>query len=176
MSSNLLTQTASEAAYGRGRSSSRRSWCEIGSGNPPAAQNSRHRAMHRILWVDDDKDDLDLFCEAVRDVSEETRVIALHSGQDAVDFLEQNEGRDDFPCLMVLDMNMPGLSGRDTLARLRGNDRFSKLPIIVFTTSNSPLDRMFCDKFGVEMLTKPVEYATLRTLARKLLQVCRCDE
>ncbi|GAA4341850.1 response regulator [Flaviaesturariibacter amylovorans] len=132
--------------------------------------------MHQILWVDDDKDDLELFCEAVRDVSEEATVVPVHSGQEAVDYLERKEGHPDFPCLMVLDMNMPGLSGRDTLARLRGNDRFSNLPIIVFTTSNSPLDRMFCDKFGVEMLTKPVEYDALRTLARKLLQVCRCRQ
>jgi CheY-like chemotaxis protein len=128
-----------------------------------------------ILWVDDDIDDLDMFRQAAGEISASTRMVQARNGQEALDYLKQVHAEGTLPCLIVLDMNMPKLGGRETLVSLKTNPDYKHINVIIFTTSNSPLDKTFCDRFGVEMFTKPQSYDNLKELIRKFIGICSHD-
>ena len=76
------------------------------------------------------------------------------------------------PSLIVLDINMPGLGGRETFTAIRDDEEFSLIPIVIFSTSNSAPDKLFFQSKGVEYMTKPLEYTSLLEVASKLLSYC----
>lgn len=99
------------------------------------------------------------------------RVIAVHNGQQALDYLQLLQNT--LPCLVILDMNMPQLNGRDTLLRLQNDERLRNISVVVVTTSSSALDQLFCKKLGVPMITKPTTSDAIRDVALTLLEMCR---
>lgn len=128
---------------------------------------------HTILWADDDADDLMLIREVLVDTNHDYEIIEVNNGKEVLNYLHEADEKNNFPCLIILDMNMPVLSGRDTLAILKNSEKFKSIPVVVFTTSNSELDRMFCKRYGVEMVTKPPEFKALHDIVNKLLNMCR---
>jgi CheY-like chemotaxis protein len=77
------------------------------------------------------------------------------------------------PCLIILDINMPVLDGKETLSILKNTTDYKDIPIVVFTTSESELDKLYCKKFNTEMVTKPPTFSTLSAALEKLLNFCR---
>ena len=124
-----------------------------------------------ILWADDDPDDIAIIRDVLQDINSSFQLIAVPNGQKALDYLQQVTQSSSLPCLIVLDMNMPVLSGRDTLAILKKQPQYNNVPMVVFTTSNSPLDRLFCQCYHVEMFTKPTSYNALKEIIPKLLRL-----
>lgn len=127
---------------------------------------------HAILWADDDPDDIALMREVMLDVNNQHHIIEVYNGREALDYLHGAKDSDNLPCLIVLDMNMPVLSGRETLVLLKGDPVFRDIPTIVFTTSRSLLDRTFCERHNTEMLTKPLNLASLKEIILKMLSLC----
>ena len=125
-----------------------------------------------ILWADDDPDDLIMFREILQDANHNYDIIEVHNGKEAIEYLYKLDQASKKLCLIILDMNMPVMNGRDALAVIKSEEDFKSIPVVVFTTSNSELDRMFCRRYGVEMLTKPPEYATLTSVVNNLLSLC----
>ena len=126
-------------------------------------------ANKSILWVDDDADDLEMFSEAVAELRLGITVLYARNGGEALRLLQQCADRNALPRLVILDMNMPQMGGRETLVALRSNARFAGLRTIVFTTSESPLDQMICDKYGVPLYVKPRSYQQLKETIRGFL-------
>ena len=125
-----------------------------------------------ILWADDDPDDLLLMKEILFKNSKKHQIKEVNNGREALEYLDHAKQIKKLPCLIILDINMPILDGKETLARIKSNENLSKIPIVVFTTSNSDLDRMFCEKYKVEMITKPPDYKTLESAVNRLLGYC----
>ena|SRR5579875_1306974 len=136
------------------------------------SESDNHMNKHKILWADDDLDDLLLVREILHETEHNFEIVEVHNGQQALDYLNKASKKNDFPCLIILDMNMPVLNGKDTLVILKNEAAYKDIPVVIFTTSNSEMDRLFCKKYGVEMITKPPEYTTLATSIRKLLSFC----
>lgn len=76
------------------------------------------------------------------------------------------------PCLVVLDINMPRLTGLETLACIRENTTWKDLKVAVFTTSSSIQDRETCTAYGVPFFTKPATYDAFQHAVETLLQLC----
>lgn len=128
---------------------------------------------HRhILWADDDMDDLMLMRDVLQDLGDDYNIAEVHNGQEALDYLANARAIKALPCLIILDMNMPVLDGKETLARLKKDDDFKNIPVVFFTTSNSVMDKLYCKHNGVEMITKPPQYANLKEAVQKLLRYC----
>ena len=125
-----------------------------------------------ILWADDDPDDLLLMKEILFKNSKKHLIKEVNNGREALEYLDHAQQKKKLPCLIILDINMPILDGKETLARIKSNENFSNIPVVVFTTSNSELDRMFCEKYKVEMITKPPDYKTLESAVNRLLGYC----
>jgi CheY-like chemotaxis protein len=122
-----------------------------------------------ILWADDDADDLMLMKEILLRNNRNFEIIEVRNGKEALDFLQRSKETSNLPSLIILDINMPILDGKETLSILKKEEEFKSIPVVVFTTSSSELDKLFCKKFEVEMITKPPHYKSLEIAVLKLL-------
>src|SRR5438045_8729504 len=122
-----------------------------------------------ILWVDDDPDDLELMRSVLQSAEFDYRVKEASNGREALDYLNRLKQRNLFPCLIILDMNMPVMDGRETLRKLKEDEILRKIPVVVFTTSQSAMDQLFCQRFQTEMITKPFTFDSLRNVVERLL-------
>src|SRR5687767_5428847 len=110
----------------------------------------------KILCVDDDADDRQFLSEALNDVNPGISVVEAENGIAALNYLndEKSHARE-MPCLIVLDINMPLLDGKQTFQRLKEDPDYNQIPVVVFTSSENPNDRQLFKNKGVLMLSKP---------------------
>lgn len=127
---------------------------------------------HTILWADDDIEDMELMRHVFAELDYDAEMIEVHNGRQVLEHLQQLQPGASFPCLIILDMNMPILSGRETLAILKSETTYSSIPVVVFTTSSNEMDKRFCKQFATEMITKPPTYERLKKIVAKLLAIC----
>lgn len=135
--------------------------------------NEKPAITHTVLWADDDLDDLMIMREILERNDISHKVVEVYNGCDVLRHLAQVKHKSDFPCLIVLDINMPVLDGRETLARIRAEKRYDGIPVVMFTTSSSEKDRSFCRLHGAEMYTKPSSYLELVQMVQSLLMHCK---
>ena len=113
-----------------------------------------------ILYIDDDQDDLMIFGDAIGNLYPGTTVLTAQSGEEGIALLRHMEqNAQPFPALVVLDMNMPKMDGRQTMQAIKSN--WEDLPVVIFTTSSNQEDIEFCKSFGTECITKPMNYKHL---------------
>ncbi|RYY92696.1 MAG: response regulator [Chitinophagaceae bacterium] len=125
---------------------------------------------YQLYYAEDDLDDLHIFREAL-EAHPEVRVTHFANGRLLLDVLEAAP-EERFPCLIVLDLNMPVLTGRDTLVQLRTNPRYTGIPVLLFTTSNSEIDKKFARQWNVELITKPIIFKEMEQLALDMVHLC----
>jgi CheY-like chemotaxis protein len=128
-------------------------------------------SRNTILWADDDYDDLQMMREILSKKSKDYNIVEVHNGKEALEYLKKETTNP--PCLIILDINMPVLDGKETLSILKNTTDYKDIPIVVFTTSESELDKLYCKKFNTEMVTKPPTFSTLSAALEKLLNFCR---
>ncbi|MGZ5287293.1 MAG: response regulator [Flavisolibacter sp.] len=124
-----------------------------------------------ILWADDDADDLHMMRDILKKNNKQFELIEVQNGKEAIDYLHK-QPQENLPCLIILDINMPVLDGKKALSIIKQSETLQSIPTVVFTTSNSELDRMYCQKFNTEMITKPPDYKSLQSAVLRLLDFC----
>jgi CheY-like chemotaxis protein len=73
------------------------------------------------------------------------------------------------PLLVLLDLNLPDMSGIDILTRLKGHERLKLVPVIVLTTTDDKLEVQRCYDLGCNVyITKPVDYEAFAQAIRQL--------
>lgn len=127
---------------------------------------------HFVLYADDDFDDLMLVKEAFSRYSKNVELITVPDGFHAISYLKNLPDNDPTPCLIILDINMPRMDGKEALIKLRQIDRYQNVPAILFTTSSQPLDRDFALKYGAGFLTKPIDYRQMDAIADQFIEQC----
>ncbi|MGZ5135846.1 MAG: response regulator [Flavitalea sp.] len=125
-----------------------------------------------VLCVDDDLDDRLVICDAIRDVDPTLQVVQACNGIEANQFLQCAKSTGNFPCLVILDMNMPLMDGRETLKQIKMDETLKNLSIVFFTTSSNPRDQSFSVEYGVEFVTKPSNYSSIVATFKDLLTRC----
>jgi DNA-binding response OmpR family regulator len=129
-----------------------------------------------VLYVEDEENDAFLLQLAFERAGVPNAVRVVKDGQEAVDYLSGagdygNREKHPLPCLMLLDLNLPRLSGMEVLQWVRGETRFKGLPVVIFTSSDQPLDRTRALEFGAnEYIVKPLNMARMKELVRGLDQ------
>ncbi|HEV7332268.1 MAG TPA: response regulator [Flavisolibacter sp.] len=127
---------------------------------------------HILVYADDDDDDLMLVKEAMAVYKDSVEVSLFESGLDAYEFLLNMEKRSEKPCLILLDMNMPGMSGKELLPILRSIPFFDDVPISLFTTSSSHHDYQFALHYNAGFITKPMNFKQIDVIAEQFLSHC----
>ena len=128
---------------------------------------------HTVLWADDDADDLFIVREVMGNLQDKHLMVEVNNGRQVIDYLNAIQCPTNFPCVVILDINMPILNGKEALAIIKSEERFSAITVAVFTTSNSEKDRQFCERFGARMFTKPYSFKGFQTLVAELLSLCK---
>lgn len=129
-------------------------------------------SQNTVLWADDDLDDLFIMRAILERAELDHHIVEAYNGQDIMRYLDALKSKADFPCLIILDMNMPVLDGRQTIHNIREIEKYNSIPIVVFTTSRSEKDKLFCQSYGVEMFTKPSELEQLERVVVHMLGLC----
>lgn len=122
-----------------------------------------------ILYIDDDQDDLLIFEESVGSLYPNVMLYKAQSSEAGIQILDQLEMESKpFPSLIMIDMNMPKMNGRETLQHIRNNRKWRHIPVAIFTTSANKDDIEFCKSFGSACITKPMSYSDFSTTLQKL--------
>ena len=128
---------------------------------------------HIVLLVEDDPDDFLLITEALANSPVLVDIVHKKNGLEALNYLnEVKKNKVPFPCLIILDINMPLINGKQLIAILRNDESFLSIPIVVFTTSSSDGDKEYCDRFNVPMVTKPNGMDDFNEAVIKFLDHC----
>jgi CheY-like chemotaxis protein len=120
-----------------------------------------------ILVTDDDESDRFLIGKAIKQNGVNHPIHFLEDGQKLVDHLTEHlkssdAGRPDWPCLILLDLNMPRLDGRETLKIIKGHAKFKEIPIVILSNSKNPDDVSGSYHDGANsFFTKPLDYFEL---------------
>ena len=106
-----------------------------------------------ILLVEDDQDDVELMQDALRDKGIPFIMDVIRQGDKVIPFLKTSKS---FPNIILLDLNLPKMHGREVLSRIKLSDDFRHIPIAILTTSSSQAEKEFCLSAGAShFLTKP---------------------
>lgn len=129
--------------------------------------------MVDLLYVEDNLNDADIFCRLMEKLNRAVTYTVLHSGSDALDYLtgkgQYEKQRLGLPKLVLLDINLIGLSGIDVIEQTRSFERTRFLPIVVFSTSDNPKDIQSAYQAGINAyIVKPGSYQATGALLRKL--------
>jgi len=121
-----------------------------------------------ILICDDDEDDRLLTRQALEDAHVSNAVKFVEDGEQLLDYLYQRgayageTGEAPRPGLILLDLNMPNMDGREALKVIKGDDTLCDIPIVVLSTSRLDEDIVRSYKLGVNsFITKPVTFSGL---------------
>jgi DNA-binding response OmpR family regulator len=119
-----------------------------------------------VIYVDDDPDDRMIMEDAFLNIPDYELQI-FPNGNKLLDYLAEEQAN--LPSLIILDVNMPFLSGIDILRLLKANESYMSIPVVMFTTSTSPLDRQHCKEHGADLVVKPLSYKEALATCRDLL-------
>ncbi|MCW3079401.1 response regulator [Segetibacter sp.] len=129
-------------------------------------------AKNIVLYADDDTDDIQLVREAFSEYSRNVELVTVEDGFEALSFLKNLSSDDPAPCLIILDINMPRMDGKEALVEIRQMKRFEEIPSILFTTSSQKRDKEFAAKYNAGFLTKPIDFSEMDVIARKFIEHC----
>lgn len=122
--------------------------------------------------AEDDLDDQEMLIEALKEQDPGIRFLVTNSGSKALALLERLTD-DEAPSVIMLDYNLPEISGAEVLARLREMKRYDKVLKVIWSTSGSPVYRQKCLDLGAHTyLVKPSGIAGIRHIARELMELC----
>ena len=125
-----------------------------------------------ILLGEDDSDDQEMLKDVFASVDTSIILFFVNNGGEILSALEKLKD-DQMPCLIVLDYNMPGLSGADILRELSSNRRYKDIPKVVWSTSGSEKFRNLCLELGaLDYVIKPNNIKDLEQTARYMLSLC----
>ena len=122
-----------------------------------------------ILLVEDNEGDAEITLRALRDSCFANKVEVAHDGEEAIDHLFERDHPSHRPHLVLLDLALPKVNGKEVLKRMKSDARTKSIPVIVQTASTTDPEIEECRKLGAdEFITKPVDLKQLIKIAPAL--------
>ena len=120
---------------------------------------SKMSRPYEILIVDDEPGDVHLITAAISEGPFDCNLHSAGNGMEALAYLKACDEQGALPPdLILLDLNMPCMNGRDTLAALKTNPHWMRIPVVVLTTSSADRDvAQVYDTGAAGFVTKPLE-------------------
>ncbi len=118
------------------------------------------RSNRPILLVDDDNAEMMIVRRALNELKVPNELVHHFDGENALKYLKKNASKG--PCVILLDLNMPQMSGFDFLATLKADPELKQIPVIIFTVSNGEHDKTRCFELSAAgYMLKPANYNEL---------------
>lgn len=125
-----------------------------------------------VFYADDDTDDLELVENAFDRYTNNVEVLTAKDGVQALSYLKSLNPNTPLPCLIILDINMPLVNGRDVLKRVKEMPLLASVPVVLFSTSSSPLDKELARKFNAGLVTKPLDISQMQMITELFVNHC----
>jgi DNA-binding response OmpR family regulator len=123
----------------------------------------------KIVMVEDDLGHAKLIEKNIRRANIANDIVHFADGGSAMDYLFSEEIRANGPMLILLDLNLPDMSGADILIRVKNDDRLKRAPVVVLTTTDDKVEIDRCYDLGCNVyITKPVDYESFAGAIRQL--------
>lgn len=120
-----------------------------------------------FLLADDDRDDAELFGEALSSIDPPVTFEHVADGQAVFKFLSDESRKN--PDVIFLDLNMPEMSGWQCLAKLKNDMYYREIPVIMYSTSTNPRDREIARELGaIGFVTKPTDFKLLTKILTEI--------
>ncbi|RYD55803.1 MAG: response regulator [Sphingobacteriales bacterium] len=118
-----------------------------------------HMSKVKILLADDDKEDQLILTDSFSEIGRADSIQFVDDGELLLEYLHSIPQKEDLPSLIVLDLNMPRMSGTETLTALKASEEYKHIPVIIYSTSVNDVEMNKCLETGAEAyITKPVKY------------------
>ena len=126
-----------------------------------------------ILIAEDDADDRFLFKTAFEEKGYKDQIEFVENGLELWKFLGDIAAKDPrdkvYPSFILLDLNMPKKDGREVLKEIKQHPEFKKIPVVVFTTTNSENEVKRCYELGANTyVVKPVSFDSLLKVVEEI--------
>ena len=124
-----------------------------------------------ILLVEDNEGDIVLTKETFLDARIKNRISIVRDGEEAINFLNNNAATeiDLLPDLILLDINLPKIDGKEVLQYIKNNALLKKIPVVILTTSSSEIDmKAAYDYDANSFISKPVDFEKLLNVFRMI--------
>lgn len=131
-----------------------------------------------ILLVEDDLEDAGVTIEALRGGEVPCRVSLVRDGEEALEFIRKKDkyARAPRPDLILLDLNLPKLNGREVLAEVRADEEFTAIPVVVLTSSRTHREILQSENLHVEeYMIKPVDLEQFLGVVKSLRKYMLSD-
>jgi CheY-like chemotaxis protein len=133
-----------------------------------------HVANHvTIIMIEDDEGHARLIEKNIRRAGVHNEILHFIEGNRALSYLLGADGSGDVSAgrclLLLLDLNLPDMTGLDILRRLKGNPQLKRMPVVVLTTTDDAQEIQRCYDLGANVyITKPVNYESFANAIRQL--------
>lgn len=136
--------------------------------------DSKPRDTITIVMADDDPDDCKLAQDAFEEARLSNRLLFVKDGVELLELLRRQgkyagEASEPLPALILLDLNMPRMDGRETLEHIKADPKLRHIPVVVLTTSRAEEDVMRTYQLGANSyIVKPVTFESLVDVVQQL--------
>ena len=127
----------------------------------------QYARLMKIVNVDDDPDDRDMFCMAINRIDKQIECIQVESGEDAIELFLDTKFTPDF---IFMDINMPLMNGYECVREIYQYPNLANTRIIMFSSTFNPRDQVEFGVLGIKYLLKTSSITSLADSIRKLLQ------
>jgi CheY-like chemotaxis protein len=122
-----------------------------------------------ILLVEDNEGDIVLTTEALEECKIINKVTVIKDGRAAIDFFETINSKGEYPDLVLLDVNLPKISGHEVLLFIKQSEKYRSIPVIMLTTSSSERDILLSYQNYVNCyITKPIDVSDFMQAIAKI--------
>ncbi|MEI9922005.1 MAG: response regulator [Bacteroidota bacterium] len=122
----------------------------------------------RFLLADDDRDDREMFVEALAALDPH---IVCHGVEDGSEALRVLSTTNSFPNIIFVDINMPVMDGWELLKRLKSDNDYLSIPVVVYSTSSRPKDREIAKDLGAMcFVTKPDNFKLVKGMLKIVVE------
>lgn len=145
------------------------------AGDDQSSQGAERQSESSVLLIEDNPSDVKIITQALGQTGIRMRIDVASDGEQALSFLAQLEecAKGRLPSVILLDWNLPRVSGPEVLGYIRQSDRLSGIPVVVVTSTNSAADVREIRKLGANAhFRKPTDldaYLALKTVVLELL-------
>ena len=132
-------------------------------------------SLEPLLVIEDSTADFRILKRLMRQMDVKSPIYRCQTGDEALEMMYRTGRYQDAetlvrPAAIMLDLNLPGIDGRAVLTRLKQDEQFAQIPIIVFTSSSAPDDIEFCYRQGANgYMVKPIGNQDLTKMVRSFV-------
>lgn len=126
-----------------------------------------------VLFIEDDMIETMKLQRAISKFESKHKIVEAKNGEEALEILKAGN----LPDIILLDLNMPRMSGIEFLSHLKSDERLKYLPTIILTTSENRVDLLKCFEIGIAgYIIKPLKYEDYESKLKKVFDYWEISE